>query len=65
MSRECQAKLLSTSEFYGPSEDLSTYCEAEFELRRNSEEVFDEASYREAMEMTLFKLKALEDERSA
>lgn len=62
MSGEFQVKPLSTSEFHGPSEDFSAYCEAEFERRRNSDEAFDEASYREAMGMTLLKLKALEDE---
>jgi len=39
-----------------PSEEFSTYCEAEFERRLNSGEVFDEAQYRKAMSMVLDRL---------
>jgi len=43
-----------------PSEEFVHYCEAEFERRLNSGEEFDEAAYREAMEMVTAKLKFLE-----
>lgn len=46
-----------------PSEDFSAYCEAEFERRLNSGEVFDERLYRKAMEMVLERLVLLEEER--
>lgn len=62
MPEQREIKPLSTSELLGPSQDFADYCEAEFERRRNSEEPFNEADYREAMEMTLRKLKSLEDE---
>ncbi|WP_456378414.1 hypothetical protein [Thiolapillus sp.] len=44
------------------SEEFVAYCTAEFERRRNSGEEFDEAVYREAMEMTLTRLRQLEEE---
>lgn len=45
-----------------PSEEFSAYCEGEFERRRNAGTEFDEAAYREAMELALTKLRLLEDE---
>jgi hypothetical protein len=48
-----------------PSEEFILYCEAEFERRLNSGEDFDEAAYREAMEMVTAKLKLLEAEGEA
>ena len=45
-----------------PSEEFVRYCEAEFDTRLNSGEDFDEAGYREAMEMVTAKLKLLEAE---
>lgn len=48
-----------------PSEEFSRYCEAEFERRLNSGEDFDEAAYREAMELVMTKLKLLEAEEGA
>jgi hypothetical protein len=45
-----------------PSEEFVKYCEVEFERRLNSGEEFDEAAYREAMEMVLEKLKTIESE---
>ncbi len=44
------------------SEEFVAYCTAEFERRQNSGEEFDEAVYREAMEMTLTRLRQLEEE---
>ncbi len=55
-------KPLQASGLEGPSRDFAAYCEAEFERRRNADEPFDEAAYREAMEMTLRRLRTLEDE---
>ena len=46
----------------GPSEAFIAYCNAEFDRRRNSGEPFDEAAYREAMALTLNKIRALEEE---
>ena len=48
-----------------PSEEFINYCEVEFERRLNSGEEFDEAGYREAMEMVLAKLKHIEAEGQA
>ncbi len=48
-----------------PSQEFSAYCEAEFERRLNSGEVFDEARYRKAMNMVLDRLIKLEDEARA
>ncbi|OOZ37096.1 hypothetical protein [Solemya velesiana gill symbiont] len=62
MTAELEVKPLSTSELQGPSQDFTDYCEAEFERRRNSGEPIEEDEYREAMEMTLRRLRALEDE---
>jgi len=45
-----------------PTLEFAAYCEAEFERRRNSGEAFDEATYREAMELVLGKLRRLEEE---
>ncbi|HEC07056.1 hypothetical protein [Thiolapillus sp.] len=44
------------------SEEFAAYCAAEFERRQNSGEEFDEAAYREAMEMALTRLRQLEEE---
>lgn len=62
MAGESVKSPLDTPELESPSEKFSAYCEAEFERRRNSGEAFDEADYREAMEMVLVKLRALEEE---
>jgi len=62
MPQEQEAKLLKTDQQQGPSGDFADFCEAEFERRRNSAESFDEQGYREAMEMTLRRLRALEEE---
>lgn len=43
-------------------EEFAAYCAAEFERRQNSGEEFDEAAYREAMEMALTRLRQLEEE---
>jgi len=48
-----------------PSEEFAVYCEVEFERRQNSGDDFDEAAYREAMEMVMTKLKLLETEAEA
>jgi len=53
---------LKQAELYGPAKDFSEYCEAEFQRRRNSDDSFDEASYREAMNMVMRKLQALVSE---
>ncbi|WP_260292916.1 nodulation protein E [Sedimenticola hydrogenitrophicus] len=45
-----------------PSEAFSAYCNAEFDRRRNSGETFDEATYREAMQLALSKIERLEEE---
>ncbi|WP_456415364.1 hypothetical protein [Thiolapillus sp.] len=44
------------------SEEFIAYCTAELERRQNSGEDFDETVYREAMEMTLTRLRQLEEE---
>ena len=49
-------KPLGHSDLNGPAKDFAEFCDAEFERRRNSDAPFDEASYREAMEIVLRKL---------
>ena len=49
-------KPLGNSDLNGPAKDFAEFCDAEFERRRNSDEPFDEESYREAMELVLRKL---------
>lgn len=44
---------------------FAAFCESEFERRRNTAESFDEQSYRQAMEMTLRRLRTLEQEGRA
>jgi hypothetical protein len=62
MSLDNQVKPLPMYRQRAISEEFAAYCEDAFERRRNSEEHFDEAAYREAMEMTLERLRQLEDE---
>lgn len=45
-----------------PAANFAAFCELEFERRRNSGEPFAEAEYREAMAMTLRRLRAQEGE---
>jgi len=49
-------KPLAQSKLHGPATEFLDYCEAEFERRRNSDEAFDEESWREAMQLALRKL---------
>ncbi len=49
-------KPLAQSKLLGPAKDFTDYCEAEIERRRNSDEPFDEAFCREAMELVLHRL---------
>jgi len=44
------------------SQEFAAYCESEFERRQNSGVNFDERLYREAMELVMNKLAALEGE---
>lgn len=62
MADDLEIKPLGGSELRGSTEDFTAYCEAEFERRRNSGEAFDEAAYREAMELTLARLRTLSEE---
>ncbi|MEJ1296614.1 MAG: nodulation protein E [Candidatus Sedimenticola sp. (ex Thyasira tokunagai)] len=62
MAGESVESPVETLETESPSEDFSAYCDAEFERRKNSGETFNEADYREAMEMVLVKLRAMEEE---
>lgn len=51
-----ETKPLAQSKLLGPAKDFSDFCEAEIERRRNSDEPFDEAFCREAMELVLRRL---------
>ena len=48
-----------------PSEEFTSYCEAEFERRINSGGDFDEQRYRQAMKLVVEKLRRLEEEGAA
>ena len=65
MSLEKEIRPLPTEEGGSVSEAFSDYCEALFERRRNSEEDFDESAWREAGELVLARLHALEEEGKA
>ena len=43
-------------------QDFLAFCEAEFERRRDTGEEFDEASYKEAMDLVVRKFQALDEE---
>lgn len=62
MSGEEQVKQSGALAVPRPSEAFSAYCNAEFDRRRNSGEAFDEATYREAMQLALRKIERLEEE---
>ncbi len=55
-------KPLSSADRGGPLQDFLAFCEAEFERRRDTGEEFDEASYKEAMDLVVRKFQALEQE---
>lgn len=65
MSGDQDSKPLSSSQLQGPSKNFASCCESLFERRRNAGEAFDEAAYREAMEMSLQRLRQMEEERKA
>jgi hypothetical protein len=62
MTSETSFKPLSTSDLTRPSSGFEHYCEAELERRKNSGEEFDEAAFLEAVELTVARLRMLEDE---
>jgi hypothetical protein len=59
MARKKGQRPLSAARLQSPEQEFASYCEAEFERRRSSDEPFDETAYREAMAMTLEKLQAI------
>lgn len=59
MPKGGEQKPLGSSVLQGPVQEFTAYCEAEFERRGNGDEPFDEAGYREAMELVVAKLRAL------
>jgi len=62
MSGEEQLNPPVTLSVTSPSQAFANYCMAEFERRRNSGEAFDEPAYRDAMNLALEKIRALEEE---
>lgn len=65
MPPESGNRPFATSGPNAASEEFRKFCEAEFERRSNTGEEFDEAPYREAMEMVLKRLRQLEEEGHA
>ncbi len=55
-------KPLNSADRAGALQDFLAFCEAEFERRRDTGEEFDEASYKEAMDLVVRKFQALEVE---
>ncbi len=53
---------LSSADRGGPLQDFLAFCEAELERRRDTGEQFDEAAYKEAMDLVVRKFQALEVE---
>ena len=62
MSADVSNKPLNMIERRTTIEEFSSYCQEEKERRMNSGGEFDEATFDEAMELTLRKLQVLEDE---
>ena len=58
-------KPLSRSELHGPARVFAEFCDAEFERRRNSDDVFDENAYREAMDIVLRKLNGQKEQNNS
>ena len=58
-------KPLSRSELQGPARVFAEFCDAEFERRRNSDEIFDEDAYIEAMEIILRKLNGPKEQENS
>jgi len=54
--------MLKTATHKTPSDEFKGYCDAEFEHRRNSGAIFDEALYTEAMNLVLRSLNRMEEE---
>jgi hypothetical protein len=65
MPKPDEEKPLGSSILQGPAQEFSVYCEAEFERRRIGDEPFDEAAYKDAMELVLSKLQALAEGETA
>ncbi len=57
-----EEKPLNSADRGGPLQDFLAFCEAEFERRRDTGEEFDEAAYKEAMDLVVRKFQALEEE---
>jgi hypothetical protein len=53
---------IDMSRLRGSSRDFFDYCTDELQRRRDSGEAFDEAIFREAMELVLRRLQHLEEE---
>ena len=62
MTNRDDTKPLNVDGPKGPAEKFMSYCLAEFERRKNMGDQFDESAYREAMEMTVRRLRAFEED---
>ncbi|HHH39597.1 MAG TPA: hypothetical protein ENK50_08490 [Sedimenticola sp.] len=63
--RKNDTRPLESAGLRGPAASFAAFCEVELERRRNSDEPFDEALFREAMEMTLRRLQSRGEEATA
>jgi hypothetical protein len=62
---DSQSDRKAAADLEGSALAFATFCEAEFDRRRNAGEAFAEADYREAMEMVVARLSLLEAEGEA
>lgn len=62
MSGDVNAKPLNMTERRTTIEEFTSFCQEEKERQMNSGEAFDEQAFEAAKELTLRKLKVLEDE---
>ena len=60
MEEKSESKPLIKKEKLSPSQNFSHYCNMEFERNRDADEIFEEAAFKEAIELTLRKLQILE-----
>ena len=62
MSGSDDTKPLSSSRLKGSVTEFASYCDQEFERRRNSSEPFDATLFKDTVEMVLNRLRTIERE---
>jgi len=58
---DSDASQINRDALRGPARDFIDYCDGELQRRRNSGELFDEESFRKAVDLVLSRLQVLDD----